>query len=125
MRILHYYLIILAAISLVVWVDKSYAADPEFFESLYDIPVMSGLTEVKDMSLSFDKAEGRIAYATAIGENINESNVLTFYSEALSQMGWHKIAPNIFTREQEKLEIFLEKSKTSELVKFSISPATQ
>lgn len=122
MRLLHPYLIILFVIFLVAPVGKSYADDPQFFESLYDIPVMTGLSEVKDMSLSFDKAEGRIAYATAIGENINELDILAFYSEALSQMGWHKIAPNTFTREQEKLEISFEKSKASELVKFSIRP---
>ncbi len=110
----------------VAW-STSYARAAEivFFESLYDVPVMVGLSEVKDQSVSFDKAEGRIAYAAAIGDDIDETSVLSFYSTALQQLGWHKISPHLFQREQEKLEISLGKSNASELIMFSINPVSQ
>ena len=105
------------------------SGDTHFFESLYDVPKMQGLSEIKDMSISFDKAEGRIAYATALLEKASKEQVLKFYRQSLPQLGWKAAGINSYTRESEKLKISFEeytvKSKTSTLVKFSLSPIAQ
>lgn len=123
MKILHICFVVLFASGVLFDFQKTQAAEPLFFESLYDVPVMSGLTEVTEMSLSFDKVDGRIAYAAAVSENIDENAVLTFYGKALPQMGWQRITSKIFKREKEKLEISFEKVNTMNLVKFSLRPA--
>ena len=100
-----------------------------FFESLYDIPVMLGLIELKEQSMSFDKLEGRLAYATALGRNVSQQGVLTFYGQALPQMGWRQLTAASFVREEEKLEILYEKTNAygeyDAVVKFSLGPLAQ
>ncbi len=97
-------------------------AQTVFFESLYDVPVMEGLSEMKESSTSFDKAQGRIVYMVASGKNVQKDKVLAFYGQVLPQMGWTQTKAYIFIREQEKLEISFDKTKTSEVVTFSLSP---
>lgn len=115
-------LIISLVICLAVPFAKTQAGQAEFFESLYDVPVMAGLHEEKDMSVSFDKAQGRIAYAYATAPNIRFEDVIIFYDKALGQMGWQKLGSKAYVREQEKLEISLEKTSTSEVIRFVLQP---
>lgn len=99
------------------------AQETAFFETLYDIPIMSGLEEMSDMALSFDQPAGRISEAVAIlVENIEETVILDFYSLSLEQMGWRKLSQGVFVREGEKLVISFEKSEASHLIRFLLQP---
>lgn len=102
--------------------SHSKAGETKFFETLYDVPIMPGLQEIPEMSLSFDKPDGRISQAAAMSPVLEDKAILSFYRVSLPQMGWHIIAPASFTREGEKLEINIEKSGQMRLVRFSLSP---
>lgn len=102
-----------------------------FFESLYDVPIMRGLEELPELALSFDKPDGRISQAGAIAApNLQEKDILAFYDQALSQMGWQKETKSSYYREFDKLTIDFktlspknqEKQDSLLLVKFSLEP---
>lgn len=105
------------------------AKDQHFFETLYDIPVKQGLDEVEDMALSFDKAGGRIAEAGASTDVLSDREVISFYKTALEQMGWRQVEgtfdPYQFTRENERLSIFITKSGVSTVYRFLLEPEMQ
>ena len=98
------------------------AFDPQFFETLYDIPVMEGLVEAEEGALTFDKPNGRISQATALAEKVSQSEILAFYDTTLPQMGWTKVKSGEYRREYDKLLILFEKIEKSLMVKFSLSP---
>jgi len=94
-------------------------AEQTFFETLYDVPVMQGLIEVPDMSLTFDKPNGRISQAGAQTSNLSKQDILGFYNESLAQLGWKTSAEGIYIREGETLVLSFEGPKT---VKFLLKP---
>ena len=96
-----------------------------FFESLYDIPVMEGLAEIKAASVSFDKAEGRIAHATAQNNNLAQNDILSFYNKVLPQMGWVISENASYVREDETLSIIFKTNENQRLVKFLLKPLAQ
>jgi hypothetical protein len=102
-------------------------AETRFFTSLYDVPVMPGLTEVVELALVFDKPGGRIAEAAAFSKNTDEAAIRRFYTASLSQMGWQAAGEGRYRREGEILEISFEKSNTSpdnrNMVYFTLRPA--
>ena len=100
----------------------SHAAETQFFDTLYDVPVMPGMNERPDMAMSFDKPDGRIAEAGAVASDMGAGQIIAFYKESLSQMGWQNQAGNVFVREGEKLEISFEKAGTATVVRFYLSP---
>jgi hypothetical protein len=121
------HLLIYITVLLVVAVGSAVAQpQPQFFETLYDVPIMKGMEELPEMALNFDKVGGRIAEAGAIAPDLSDREIMSFYKTALEQMGWQQIplnfAPYKFTREGEELSIFLEKSDTSILVRFLLQP---
>ena len=98
----------------------------QFFETLYDVPVMDGLTEVPEMALSFDKPNGRIAEAAATSLSLSEDAIINFYKTSLFQMGWQfkeqALNHYIYHRESEELIIYVEKSDSSLLIRFLLQP---
>ena len=101
---------------------KSYAAESMFFESLYDVPIMPGLEEVPEMAMSFDKPDGRISQAAAIAPQVERQDIMAFYQESLPQMGWQPSGHNHYVREGEELEISIEKTEASQIVRFLLKP---
>jgi len=104
------------------------AQETKFFESLYDVPVMPSLYEVKDMAISFDKPRGRIAYAGAQADNsLSQAEIIAFYDKVLPQMGWHKLDDMAksyeYGRESERLRLFFVQSNGAELLQFMLFPA--
>ena len=95
----------------------------QFFETLYDVPVMEGLQEIPEMALSFDLPDGRIAEAGALASNTPQKDIMAFYDVSLFQMGWEEKAANIYVREGQKLSISYEKSGSSLIVTFRLRPA--
>ena len=122
----NYLYICMCSLLLIMGAGGVQAKDGQFFETLYDIPVMEGIEEIPEMALSFDKVGGRIAEAGAIASELTESEIITFYKASLEQMGWmaHTFnqSPYIFTREGEKLSIFIDKSKASPVIRFLLQP---
>ena len=106
--------------------DRVMAA--EFFETLYDVPVLLDLEEVSEEALVFDKPSGRIAYAVAVSFS-NRGDILTAYQAALNQMGWKKKSVTQYIREGEVLTISVIKSDTSDnggvSVDFSLKPVEE
>lgn len=95
----------------------------QFFETLYDVPVMKGLQEIPERALSFDLPDGRIAEAAALAQNTPEKDIMAFYDVSLFQMGWQEKAANIYVREGEELSISYDKSGSSLVVTFRLKPA--
>ena len=101
-----------------------------FFDSLYDIPVMPGLVEVPELSMSFDKPNGRISQAAAQYNDIAPSSIFVFYDQSLSQMGWQKTGQGRYKRESERLSISVgseaqnieENQGSAPLVRFLLQP---
>ena len=69
-----------------------------------DLPLMDGLEEVSEAGMAFDKPSGRIVEAYAHGA-VATAAVRRFYRRTLPQLGWQRLGPNRFAREDEELEI--------------------
>jgi len=104
------------------YADNKGETAPTFFSSLQDIPVMPGLTELKEQSFSFDKPEGEITEAAALMGNLQENQVLYFYQITLPQFGWGKISNSEFFRNGEYLKISFNRDSTDNMVKIMIRP---
>ena len=123
-----YFLALLISTFLIIlsFPDRVLAA--EFFETLYDVPVLLDLEEVSEEALVFDKPSGRIAYAVAVSFS-NRVDILTAYQAALNQMGWEKKSITKYMREGEVLTISVIKSDTSDnggvSVDFSLKPVEE
>lgn len=118
-------LIILATI---VFNVSAARAAPEFFETLYDIPLMIGMSEVEEEALNFDKPSGRISKAAGLIVNSNPQAIETYYDATLKQMGWQRTENLTYMRKQERLKINISKSNAYEgdayIVSFSIEPVS-
>lgn len=115
-----------AAFVFMIWLclpGASRAQNAAFFETLYDIPIMSGLTEVPDMALSFDSPEGHIAQAAAIGNGASPHAILSFYDHILPDFGWTVLGAGQYIRESETLEIRAEPLPNGVLIHLSLSPS--
>ena len=98
----------------------------DFVSGFEDLPLMTGLIQLEDGAVSFDSPSGRIVEAYAERPTLTVEKILTFYSDALPQLGWKKdgkTAKNnmlVFTRDGEILKISLEKN-TSVAVRFELT----
>lgn len=125
----HIFLII-CLMGVVIPVTSSFAQNEQkqahFFESLYDVPVMKGLEEIPELALSFDKPDGRISQAGAYANDLKKDDILAFYDISLAQMGWKRAKEGIYTRNTEKLEVFIRKVQEKQgsllFVKFLLKP---
>ena len=122
MKFLYLYSVVIFSLLLMAGVSVTYAQEPKFFESLYDVPVMPGLEEMPEMAMSFDKPDGRISEAGATATGVEEKSIFVFYQQSLAQMGWQEASQGVFIRNGEKLEIFIEKTGDSPLIRFLLSP---
>jgi hypothetical protein len=84
------------------------AAPAQFFSSMQDIPLVPGLAELKEQTVTFDKPEGRIVESVAEIESGNFASVQSTYEQTLPQLGWTKIAENSYAREDEFLHLNYE-----------------
>lgn len=118
------YFMILLLFSVMILPRIGHTAD--FFETLYDVPVLLDLQELTEQRMTFDKPSGRIASTEAIS-SFPENEILKAYQAALPQMGWKKIGSHKFIREKEVLSISIAKSTSSarqgSIVEFSLRPA--
>lgn len=92
-----------------------------FVGGFEDLPLMAGLAEVPEARVVFDKPDGRIVEAFAVGEVAAEA-VRKFYADALPQLGWQALDATSFQREGEVLRIEIEAREGGTAVRFAISP---
>ncbi|MFO1189746.1 MAG: hypothetical protein U1E97_09230 [Alphaproteobacteria bacterium] len=108
-------LMILAALPVTV----SRAQD--FFTIVDDLPIMPGLREVAGSGFVFDKPDGRIAEAAARGR-VTRNAVLSFYAEALPQLGWTMASPGRFHRDSEGLSLAFSTEGRDLVVRIQVAP---
>jgi hypothetical protein len=96
--------------------------DARFFETLYDVPVMPGLSELPEKALVFDKPSGRIAQAGAAGNKVSGQDIRAFYAASLPQLGWAPAGPDMYAREGEKLVLSVAYEAGYSTVRFTLSP---
>ena len=99
------------------------AGKAQFFEALYDVPVMPGLEELPDQALLFDKPDGRIASVVAASKALAEADIRRFYEDTLTQMGWKKITQNQYVRGADRLSLDIVKRPPLTVVHFTLEPA--
>ena len=94
----------------------------EFFTEMQDIPLVPGIREVIDQTVTFDKPEGRIVESVAEIESGDSESVTKAYEETLPQLGWAKISDNLYTREAESLALNFERYEGRNFVRIMVRP---
>lgn len=100
-----------------------FAAVPAFAETHYstvitDLPLMEGMTERADESVTFDDPTGRIVETVTTRP---AGDVAGFYRTALPPLGWREVRANVYRRDGENLTVTLK----PDAVQFKINPAKE
>jgi len=100
----------------------------QFFEALYDVPVLLDLEEITEEAVMFDKPSGRIAQVSA-RTYLSQAKILNAYKATLPELGWKQTSESKYVREKEILSISVVKSNASNekitVVIFSLGPIKQ
>jgi hypothetical protein len=106
---------------------RAHAADG-FVDGFAELPLMPGLTAIRDESLTFDKPTGRIVQAVARGPVTVEA-VRKFYRETVPQLGWRRgPGEDRYLRDGEVLSLEIHPTRPDAAgrpqvtVRFSLSP---
>ena len=91
-----------------------------FVPGIEDLPLMPGLRPVEPASTYFDSPAGRIVIAYAGGAPERPA-ILSFYAQALPQLGWTRLGDADYRRDGESLRIEVGEAKPS-VVRFTLSP---
>lgn len=113
--------IVLAVLCLAI--QPVQAGKGQYFEALYDVPVMPGLEELPDQAMLFDKPDGRIASVVAASKTLKAADIQRFYEDTLSQMGWKKNKSNQYVRGADQLSLEFVKRPPMTIVHFTLEPA--
>lgn len=115
----------LLVIGLALLTAPAQAQDSGFIEQVTDLPLMPGLSEVKDAGVVFDKPDGRIVEAYAEGD-LKRDAVIGFYRDTLPQLGWTQAkaagAAATFRREGENLALDFLDGGGALVVRFTLTP---
>ena len=104
------------------WLALGTAASAgEFLAGFDDLPVMPGLSPVKEAGIVFDTPAGRIVEGYAAGA-VGRQKVQRFYEKTLPQLGWSKTGQNEYRREGEKLTMNFKGKDGALTVRFTLSP---
>lgn len=91
------------------------AKDFSFIEGLEDIPLMDGLEQNTEKTVSFGNEESRFVEVSLTSSKVGFKKIAAFYKESLPQMGWtyQGLVDDtlIFYRDSESLNIHKEKEK--------------
>ena len=93
-----------------------------FFHVMNDVPVMTGLRELTDEAVNFDKPEGRIISATAVSDIVAPAAIKSFYGQTLPQLGWQAQLDGSFVRDQERLKLIIEGKEGVSIIRFQLEP---
>jgi hypothetical protein len=94
-----------------------------FVPGIEDLPLMPGLKPVEPASTYFDSPAGRIviAYAGMAAAPLDRPAILSFYAQALPQLGWTRLGDADYRRDGESLRIEVGDARPP-LVRFTLSP---
>jgi len=85
-----------------------------FIEGLEDVPIMDGMTQIKDSGINFGNAESRFVESHLSSPTLHFNEVKSFYQKTLPQLGWAQVGDDknmvLFAREKEIMEIAREDS---------------
>jgi hypothetical protein len=116
------FIFILIALSAGMFGEKNANAASRFIPGINGLPLMGGLMLVPERQVVFDTLNGRIIEVFAIGKN-PPSDISSFYSTTLKQLGWTLNSNNEFWRDEELLKLEIsENQKGQVIVRFSIVP---
>lgn len=87
-----------------------------------DMPLMPGLAELQDETVSFDKPEGRIIESYAVMDNITREQVSEYYKITLPQFGWGRVKDNVYFRGQEYLELLFVERAEKTFLRVTVRP---
>lgn len=118
---------ILAAtsLSLALFLGAHQGLAGSFLGEVDDLPLMTGLTPLQNTGVVFDSPQGRIVEVYTAGK-VTRADVLTFYGEALPQLGW--IAEDVgnegaaWRRDDEVLKLMFSGTGPILTVHFSLAP---
>ena len=74
-----------------------------------------------DLTL-FDKPDGRIAQAYALGPDVSSKVVTDYYRTILPRFGWSFESPGAFVRNAEKLSIETARAGGRGVIRYTLSP---
>lgn len=114
-----------AFISAVIAITPGFVAAAAFFQSIDDLPLAPGLTELVDQGVAFESPAGRIVTAVAqSGEDGKAvvSDVEAFYRKALPPLGWSALSARIYTREGERLTFRFEQAGKLTILRVRLVP---
>ncbi len=115
-------LVLLVLLMAPVVVAAGEEGNPQFFNTLQDVPLMPGLVEMLDESVMFDKPGGRIAESAAASRALAVQEIEGFYRDTLPQLGWSPVGGNVYVRGGEKLRIALEEQNGYSVLYVSVAP---
>ncbi len=91
------------------------AKDFRFIDGLEDVPLMKGLTQDTEKTISFGNEESRFIEVYLTSSKVGFKKISSFYKESLPQLGWtyQGLIDNtlLFYRDSESLSIHKESSK--------------
>jgi hypothetical protein len=96
-----------------------------FISIIDDLPLMTGLVEVKGSALVFSTPQGRIAEVSVkstSGEAARPKNVVAFYALTLPQLGWKAAGASSWVREGERLRLAVLEKNNTLIAQFSLTP---
>lgn len=93
----------------------------EFVDGTEDVPLMPGLASMPNADVVFDKPEGRIVEAKAIGTT-TRAKVEAFYAASLPPLGWKAAGTDRWLRDAEQLRLDFAEASGKLTVGFTLSP---
>ncbi len=100
------------------------AADSGFLADVDDLPLPPGLSEDESARVVFDKPEGRIVEARAIGPGTT-ADVEAFYTGTLPALGWQGRGNGTWLRGDEMLQLTLSQDGPQVAVRYLVTPAAR
>jgi hypothetical protein len=118
--------LMLFALALALALAPALAGSDSFIVGVEDLPLMPGLTEVRDAGIVFETPGGRIVETYAKGAQ-RRGDIFDFYRKTLPQLGWQPVGDSAYRRESERLEIVVlgggDSGGSGELVvRFTLQP---
>ncbi|MCB9978875.1 MAG: hypothetical protein H6862_04650 [Rhodospirillales bacterium] len=93
-----------------------------FLSSIADIPLMPGFEEMEADLVLFDKPDGRIVEAYALGPSVTAEDVKVFYESVLPRFGWRLEGEGAFIRNTERITLEIAKTEEKTVIRYRISP---
>ena len=91
------------------------AENYKFIDGLEDVPLMSGLVQKNEDTISFGNEEARFVEVYLVSPKFGFKKIEKFYKESLPQLGWNYQGTTddsvVFYRDNETLVIYKEKNK--------------